>query len=453
MKQVLAIQKKSSILDYMELVLGSNEDIYLQSTSSASAAIELLDAAPSLDCIFIGSNLELDRDIKELTSKITSYMAGQSALLIGSNNGIKKLNEANYIHPKAPIDKILALLTSRLGFSNSSFSSRDFIPLPTKLCLSMQTPPCDIHVKIGSGDSSKYLKRFKGNEDFEMADVEAYLEKNMARVYVHRGDIEVIEAYFKEKLQEEKNLERNLAIETSASKAFFNSIKDSMDYVSFMGKDLGMQTLSSVAAEAVIDNLQDSLKTLNKETKLSLKDYFQGCLHSRDDFSTKHVSLTSIIAANMVEDASWGTREMVDKVVYAAAFQDFSLKGEQRLLEAVTYGQLETLPDDDQIKVMNHARESAHFVSKIRSLPHGVNQLIMEQHGSRGGTGFPTGKIHSSKLSAVLRVASEFSLKLLSQYENEANELEIQTLLKEEFERAGEGFKDIFDLLQDNVIA
>ncbi len=77
-----------------------------------------------------------------------------------------------------------------------------------------------------------------------------------------------------------------------------------MDYVNFMRKDLGLQDLSPVAAEALLVIFKKAIQSLSIENKKPLRDYFQGCFNAEDDFTTKHVSLTSIIAANMVEDSN-----------------------------------------------------------------------------------------------------------------------------------------------------
>lgn len=453
MKQVLMIQSDSPIRDYINLVLSENEDINITVLSKVSETLDYLSLAPSLDLIFIGDKVEVDADISQMTKTIVELVNSNNLKLSGSNKGIEKIENGTYIHPQAPIDRIIKHLLTIIDLDRADFANNDFVPIPIELCLKLDTIPCDIHVKLGQSDSAKYLKRFRSEQQIQREELQTYLDKDLAKLYVHNSDIEVINERFKELIQKEKYNEVNATKneKNHSVNKYFDTMKDTLDYVHFMLDDLGIQTSSPGVFKSIVGTINKNVMELSSSKRDGLQSFFVGSLMSENNYAAKLQTLTSLLLASMLKDAKWATREMSEKVMYTTFFQDISLQGRKELLSCIDRNSLEKLRGKDRLLVETHAKAAADQLNSMGILPHGVEILLLEQHGSRNGVGFPLERSHSSKIGILIRIVSEFSVKLLNIYEAGVTEDELKSLLKEEFERDNGSNKDLYELLQDTV--
>lgn len=452
MKLVLIIQNKSSIRDYMELVLGANKNVSIVLHSNAADSMDFLNLSPELDLIFIGDDIEIDVELKAFTDSIKEYAKiNNKVTIIGSNKGLQKSNASKYIHPQSPVDKILHLLKETLALEKDTFAFEHFQPIPLSLCLGIYQNPCDIHIKIGKDDNAKYIKRFKAKEYFDKDAVQSLIVKDMAKVYVHKDDVETLNSYFKNKIKTEKfcSIPRK---ENDIVKVFSNSIKDSLDYVSYMLNNMSIKNSGSVLVKRIFDNMRDEVLLLPANNKKLINQLFINSMESDNDFATKLVTLTSIISTNMVQDAAWGNSEMVNKVIYASCFHDLALKGNQKLISCLTEKDRLLLTDEEANQVKNHAHLVVSQLKALEVLPLGTDKIILEHHGSRNGIGLPLEQVNTTKVSTLFMVASEFSTKLLDKYENDISGLDLQVFINEELQRIKKIDNEIFELLKASIL-
>src|SRR5690606_6399536 len=144
-----------------------------------------------------------------------------------------------------------------------------------------------------------------------------YIKKEMAKVFIHKDDGPKINDFFKNMLASGKKAERT-EDEESLVDGFFNNIKESLDYVNYMLDDLNIKNTCEAVVTHVFESINHEVAKLSQRNQKNIKKYFADALGSENDFATKQITLTSIISTNILNEAEWGTREMIEKVVYAS---------------------------------------------------------------------------------------------------------------------------------------
>ncbi len=451
MKHILLLKESNSSRDHLEQKLGSSEDIHVNSFENSVDTNLFLSFQPTLDLIFYSFDFDQGDMIEKFNNDIAQIISEQNGKLIGNNDIIKKIESAIYIHPQLPPDKVVHIVNKALDIKPNDCEEGDFKCIPISTCIGMKAPPCDLYVKIGNG--SNFVKRFNSKEEIDIEDLENFTKKSVLKLYIAKEDIEDLNNYFREKVKVQKSLEVSNISKSDTNKQFFSNMKDSLDYVNFLFEDIGMKNTSNKVVTDVLVSLGRKLEQVAGSSKTGINKFLLSTLKSEDNFSAKHVALTSLLASNMIKDASWGSDTMITRVVYAAFFQDYTLRGNKKLISCLDEEVLYDMTATEQKVVMSHAKDAVVELESAKVLPQEIKELILEQHGQKNGVGFPESKLSSSKLSALFRIASEFSVKLLQTYEKEStDDIEIRELIKQEFARAGSKDKDIFELLSDNVI-
>ena len=450
MKHVLVLLKPSPLRDYIELVLGSNKEINLITYGKASEALSFIDLEPELDLIFIGHALEVDINLLNFTTAIKTYAQANNIAVIGSNKGIAKVDYSQYLHPLSPIDKTLDFLKSKLEIKKSSFTSTDFIPIPVSLCLHMSTVPCDLHLKIGKNTDARYIKRFKKNEAMEIDVLKNLIEKELARVYIHKEDLELLNNLYKKKMIQDKAPPKTFS-EYESIKFFTLNMKDSLEYVTSVLEEIKLKHAGGDLVNNIFGTIQEDALKLHGKNKKLISKMFSDSLISEDDFATKHVSLTSLLGLNALKYAKWGSSEMITKFVYAASFHNFNLKGNKKLIRATNEKELAQLSEEEIEIVMHHPFLLIEELKDAHILPAGVDRIILEHHGSKNGIGLPQEKQCSSKLSTLFMITSELACKILLRFESTGGKLDLDKLISEELEKVRRIDREVFELLEQSL--
>jgi hypothetical protein len=112
----------------------------------------------------------------------------------------------------------------------------------------------------------------------------------------------------------------------------------------------------------------------------------------------------------VVENKSWATTTIKEKLTYVAFFHDLSIQSDHLAIihseEELAHSNLSAL---EKKLVINHANESAKIIEKFSYLPMGVATVVREHHGAKYGNGF-TNILNSNiaPLSMVFIVIEDF---------------------------------------------
>lgn len=441
MKQIVIIQKSSPIRDYIELYLAAFNDISIVSVDSISEALQLFETDNFCDCIFIGNSLTLDAEVKDLTGKIKNYIStNPNCKVIGTNKGLSNQDWVYYVPSMSPPFKIIDAVRFGLALPEDRVPAK-YATVPIYCLNYFKEAPCDIFFRIGQDpQDATYVKRFNEKDTIDTMDVSRYIEKNVKQVFI-----------FSDRLDEFSNaISGKIVKRVSSLEGDVNQLDvatEALDYASHVLKSHGIKSHSQKIAQEVISNiLSSSDKMEKKKSKL-----FKQILSTKEDFYHKHISLTALLAASVLEELKWETSgDTVAALTCAAYFHNFFISEESEIT-CVDQKALSLIDSEEKKNRINdHAQLAAAFVKELKGIPYYVPLLILEHHGSVQGIGFPDQKRSSNQLSSLFMIVNEFSLQFLIHSEKQSAQT-VQELLREFLAAYGAQNRKILEALQNCI--
>ncbi|MCP4913579.1 MAG: hypothetical protein GY909_10705 [Oligoflexia bacterium] len=190
--------------------------------------------------------------------------------------------------------------------------------------------------------------------------------------------------------------------------AFSNTI-DSLKNIGFSEKNVEstkeiIKSMSTVATTT--DGLDDLLSILQDST---------------ESFLYKHSLMICAIASNCLQHLEWGTEDQIKNICFAAFFHDITIP-EDHLCQIHERTELndKELGVEDLERVDKHALEASELISNFPEVAFGVDQLILQHHGSLNGLGFSKTDALDNRLSplAIVFIVVESFVHHLLKNEN-----------------------------------
>lgn len=442
MKQFLIIQKTSPLRDYIELYIKAYSDVTIVAVESITDAITKLQSGVQFDCVFIGSGLIVDAEAKELTGSVQSYVTSHPACkVIGTNKGLSTQDWVIYVPSMAPPVKIFETIRQGLGLPDN-VTATEFAGIPISCLNYCQEAPCDLYFRIGANpEEATYVKRFNEKEALDSADVARYVAKNVRYIYVSASKVQEISDLISSKILHKVTAAEGVGQMEIAT--------DALEYASYALNSMGLKSNSLQKVQQVISVILNTVVNTEKDKKKAKT--LQSILDAKEDFYHKHVSLTAMLAISILEELKWdNTAEYRSTLTYAAFFHNFFIN-EERDITCIDEDALASIePQERKEKIQNHAKLAVEFIKDIKGIPYEVQAIIMEQHGSHSGVGFPVGKNNSSQLSTLFMISNEFALRYLINFEKNSAE-NVQALLKRSLELYGKNSLKILEALQNCI--
>jgi hypothetical protein len=442
--KILVIQDKSEIRDYLQFALGAFESVNLSFTGSVTKAIDQLHTHQDIACIFVGNKVTKDSDPKELLAKILTYCSTNNTILIGTNKGLEDYSDGHYIHPLAPITTINRVIKNILELDIRNLELENFIAVPFELCSQVETLPCDLHFKIGKGEQTKHIKRYLKGSSIDSESMKAYTDKSLINVFVKKEDYKLIEKILMPDSSIDEPSKKSLL---DIQNAFFDSLKDSIDYGSYIVSTAGMVGFDKSKTHLLAEKLQKQVKSLSTTEKVQIEELFHFSLTSKDNIDLKINSLCSIISTNLVKHYSWGTLEMVEMLMFASTFHNIGLSGSTKLITVITEDEYSKLNIKERDLVDQHANYSSSIVGSLDFIHPNVKKLIKEQHGFTDGDRFIGKKKNSSNFTAMFRIVSELATELVKEFEINGDEFNALKVIEREKDRNNSDYPEIYDAL------
>ena len=200
----------------------------------------------------------------------------------------------------------------------------------------------------------------------------------------------------------------NLKNRIEATKSGFDLVHNN---ITEMGIDEGTVKL----ANATIGSM---LKTVSQSK--SFKQLFKELSENSDSYKYQHSMTTLYIGTKIIDEAEWGSKDLLNKLAYVAFFADVSLHNDHLCEIQKEYGEeWDALREEDQKLVKRHALESAKILSKFKRLPMGVESLVKTHHGSKSGIGLTMDTFNLAPTGLIYMIASEFAaIKIKAQRKN-----------------------------------
>ena len=331
------------------------------------------------------------------------------------------------------IEKLFKIIKDENPIHEPSATSK-FHPIPVHYLNLFEQIPVDIFIKLSD---SKYVKCYKKGDSFTGLDKSKLKDKSVTRLFIESssdkiGTNEIIQAaiinIFKKK---EVSLEEKLS----------NNYYQLSNMIKFMGmtpelsKTIKISIHESTQYILKSDVLKDSWK------KLALKG----------NFPAKLYTLQCFICGAILKKQTWNSEHSLLKLTMASLLQDLSIE-EIELMEIYDYDEFKKIqPTLSSYLVKNyldHPLKAKELAAQISDLPLDIEKILLEQHETPLGTGFPKG-ISASQLNPLscLFIISGFTARYMLR--NEAN-FNVQMLLGELTNRGfrNGNFKESFEVIQ-----
>lgn len=191
-----------------------------------------------------------------------------------------------------------------------------------------------------------------------------------------------------------------------------------------------------------LDLTKDLVESVVKITASTpgLEDFLEVIQESEESFLYKHSLLICSLAKGCLSHLEWGNKTQEKVLIYAAFFHDLALFEDELCeihdlegLKELNLG-LEKL---DQVE--KHALKASELIQSYPQIPLGVDQVILQHHGSLNGLGLPTANKaldnRLSPLAIVFIVLEDFAHKFLK---GEAKPKEIIRALEKKYAKGKE---------------
>lgn len=405
-KQVLFITSKPELFQLATIFLNQGEaNVNCHIANSISKSVDAL-KKQAYDLIFIGHQITVDLELKELTSILIGHMKHVSQMKIfGTNKALRGQDFAQYYSQLVPISKMLLDIFNSLALEQVDM---EYIQFPVYALESFEEYPFDCYLQITKNSQENYIHLFRERDPIEKEDFEKLEKKNVISLFVSlpqlKKKVEIFNKLLKQEQAEDLVQDPEQAQEVAAQYSF--------EILQEAGLNISTEILER--NQEAYSHTRQIIK--NSRGKNQLKDLvFKG-----EDFYLKHVSMTSLMCCYILDELKVKDESFRYKLCSAAYFQNIFLEGEDEL-KILSDAQLNLLAKERKERVANHALKAVQVLSQNPLIDNDVLKLIKEQHGDKRGIAFPETIVSSSKISLIFQIATLFSQLYLVQYESFGN--------------------------------
>ena len=439
MSYILIVDDEADIRDIYEMVLRRAFMLEIVGAQSGNKAIEIIkrNGVPEI----IISDLRMPDGDGHALYKAIQDNNWNVPFVISSSESVTVLkkkfpNIAGYIEKPNIIGPVVEIVESVLGKNKVEV---DYVPIRISLLLRWGSANYDLFMKLSD---SRFVKVIKADEAFIPSDAERFFSKNIQHLYITSTDAD---AYLK---NFEANITMVLNSESSSSADLTVLTLESLESVERIASTLGWTPQVLEAAKHAV-NL--AIKAVCLEPNI-LKLFKQKLSDPTSKYSS-HVSLLSLLTCGIAHQLGWVSESTQMKLGLAALLHDLTLD-ESVYQDIFLWNQAASDLTDKTPEVQkyrNHPIEAANLVLAMKNLPSDVDQIILQHHEMKDGTGFPRGLITSriTPLACVFIIVED-----LINFMEESKDFDqkINLFIKHRENKYSSGnFKKVFDAFQETV--
>ncbi len=340
-----------------------------------------------------------------------------------------------YVEKPKIVDSVIKLVDKVVSRYETPPS---YVPVRISFLLRLGTVHFDLFMKISE---SRFVKVINADEAFVLEDAQRFYQKDLSHLYI---------------LKEEADLYLS-SVESNLSQVYSQNIKNPEDL-----PEISLEALESVERlartlgwrEGVVDASKHAvnlaIKVVSSEANvLSLLKHKLSNAHSK---YSQHVGLLALMNCGFCHQLGWISESSQMKVGLAALMHDITV--DEHCYENIEYWNSAACNSSDKtpavIKYRNHPTESVNLLLKVKNIPPDVDQIILQHHELKDGTGFPRGLV-SNRISpfATLFIIVEDLINFIGDSQN--YDEKIQLFIKMRAERYNSGnFKKVFDVLKQS---
>ncbi len=395
-----------SSLYTVNLKIYTHIDVYIE--SSLDDAIGFIENPKNpIDLVICSDSINNEEVALIVYNELVESALYDIPFIVVGDNGSFTDEMAIYPDPY-DVKSVIQAVASRLGITAKSMveqRSLDYYPMPLRMFFSLEAVPCDTFVK----KADQFNLIFSAGDGI-WPKIKDYLDQGVTTLfvpanykfefakYVTNVLIKKVEKINKSTPREQKLDVVQQGIETIAERVFNKE----------------------EVTQEVIDLSHKCMKVMMDvvEGTPGLNSIIKELTHNKSGFLYSHSIISGVVAAHILDNIEWGGETHKEKLKYVLFFHDMMLTpvyknhADLQYEEGLVFDQ--RLSEEEKEIVVSHAAMASELLKQYPKTPLGVEQIILQHHGTTNGMGFATSyKDDISPLAKVLIVAETFTEHLL----------------------------------------
>jgi len=379
--------------------------------------------------VIFNENVFSKDDAEELYRKI-NIDNGVPVKIMGRSSGL-----AEFVL-EVELEKNLEIIGNFFRAQNENKKSGKFLPILLYKLLNIDPHNlgCDLYIKMSKNGKDHYVKRLHATDQFNVDEIQAYINKGFKEFYVPEEQYEVLINILTMELI--KTYSMQLPENTDLYRVYCTSYEVILERLKLFGVDELTRNLVDLYIKAI---------TISIRNENEFYKFLQNSKQNKNCAAFGISYFCAIISHQLLVHYEWNSDAARDTMLFLSLFHDISLLNPE-LTKIRSEADLEKLSTEEKKMVLNHADQSAIFVEQFNNVPFGLTQLIREHHGNKDGVGFSQSlSLNVSPMVMTFIVIEEFGLMLMD-YVNKnpaTNDKELKRQIKNIMNKLEQSFSKL----------
>lgn len=279
------------------------------------------------------------------------------------------------------------------GLTAGHESRIGYIPVKTSFLLKTKMNHFDLYVKLSD---KNFVKLFRNGEEFSADDIERLTTKNIQELFLHVEDSSEYLKFIEQSLL-------SLGRERSTDTLFALENLEAFERVAKIMK------WSPEVLDSAQRSVKEAIKILSKNKKVL--NILKIRLNDPSSDYSHHIGLLTYLVTALGSSLGWVGEAGQTKLALAALIHDVAVQ--ESFYQDITGWNKKARDKSDKspdvIKYRMHPFDALKILNSLTELPPDVDQIILQHHEVKDGSGFPRGisspRIHP--LSSVFILAED----------------------------------------------
>lgn len=400
--KVLIVDDEVAIQQIISFMLESQLKVTSIYASSGNQAIEILKSDPEIDCVISdysmvdGNGGDISKYLIESHSDIPFILC--STYRPEALTHFKAHPPQGYVQKPNLFPALYDQITALPMKSAKVPLEDEYCKIRSDLVLKLGLLNFDFYIQL---NAHKYVKVFRKDDVFELADFERFEEKKIKYFYLKASDSkEVLGLMMKNinRLAETGDVSRDQAVELSTS---------SLEFIATFNSAFGLSAEVQELTHATIKMVIQTIQTNEKLAKL-----FEYFLVDQDSYLVSHSIVLSYFTCGLASMLGWNSEITFYILTLSSFFHDLSLETDE-LSRIRSLEELEAanppFTEEEKAKFKAHPETNSKLIDQLSESPAYVSTIILQHHQTPDGKGFP-GPLDLKKLhplAALFMVAED----------------------------------------------
>lgn len=383
MKYILIVDEDEDILNIQQMVLSSFYGGKVISVNSGQEGYQAVEEYGEPEMIVADQRI-----LEEPGPSIYPHLVEKDILvplIVCSNNLTQEFNEKKFPHVSAFVQKpfgIESLSYLVKSITSEPLAKPEYVPVKLSILLNFIGKSFDLFLKLSE---TNYVKVFKQGDQFLRQDCDKLMQKGVTTLYISSLDIfDFLRCY-------EENLNMIVASKSVGDQKAVDVI-DSLENIEALSRRMGWTPEIIEAARKCISS---AVKILTNSSEIS--EILKMKLSNPAIPYARHIGVHAYLSCILSKDFGWGGDAVQTKLVLATILHDLAV--DESYYQDIRSWNLKAANLRDRtpetIKYRLHPLEASRLLQTVENLPPDIEQIILQHHEKKDGTGFPRALVHN----------------------------------------------------------